>query len=137
MILLLIVFSSCKNNQDEDYDSDDYEYNQEEEVEVVTAQSVVTDFIYLLGEQRYYDAHQLTDNPNWGDYSKFSSKSAFGSITETQLKDIKTVTEGSFSATVYAEVYYKDPVNGSNTFKHGFSQKRNIRKFRNNTKPLT
>ncbi len=117
-ISFFVIFSSCKNNQEDDYDYKDTE-NYEEEEEI-SAESVVSDFVYYLGKQNYYDAFNLTDNPDWGDYSKFSSKSAFGSITETQIKDIETVSEGSYSATVYAEIYYKDPVNGSNTFKQNF-----------------
>jgi len=122
ILILSLATVACNNNSDNDSDYNDYlnrTDNQEEE-NTESAKTVLTNFIYFLGDQNYSEAYKLTNNPDWGSYSKFSSTNAFGAITGTYVKEMKVVSEGTYSATLYAEVKYTDPKNGTNTFKQNF-----------------
>ncbi|MEA3452570.1 MAG: hypothetical protein U9Q83_11815 [Bacteroidota bacterium] len=122
--LIYIVFTfafvlmACNNQNAEDnsYDFD----SGEEEVNIESAETVLSNFLEYLGAQRYSDAYAQTNNPDWGSYDKFKSKKSFGGITGIYVKEMKVVYEGGYNATIYAEVKYIDPTNGTNTFKQNF-----------------
>ncbi len=86
----------------------------------LNAEETVKEFVKLLGDQKYKDAYDLTKNPKWGDYSKFSSKKAFGAINKTTIYETKTEKNSDQKATIYADVKYFDNVNGTNRFKQYF-----------------
>jgi len=108
--LVFIFVVSCKSNS-----------NANESVIVhLTPDETVEEFIQLLGYKSFQDAYNLTANPNWGSYSEFSSKDAFGAINMTIIYELKIVESSNEKATIYAEVAYFDDVNGTNQFQQYF-----------------
>ena len=119
-IIILAIFAGCNNNGESNQNSYDNNDNNNLNDAVVYPETIVKDFLTYLGNQNFEEAYALTDNPTWGSFADFSSKKAFGGIIGVDIIELKEEASDDNEANFYAEVYYKDAVNGNNTFKQNF-----------------
>ncbi len=126
--LMLFSCENSKSNSDETVSESNT--SSESKIEPKDEVSTVKLFINELGNQNYKDAYDLQAVSSWGNLEKFSSKSSFGGITSTDLKEIKQYPNENGKSVVYAEVFYADPANGNNTFKQKFYLQKFGEKFK-------
>ncbi len=92
-------------------------------IELTEATSAIENvelFVKDLGEKNLAAAFKRQKNKTWGDYKHFSSLKAFGGIWDTQIIDIEQKPDEKGKAVVYAEILYKDEINGDKTFTQNF-----------------
>lgn len=122
--LLIVLFGllifGCSNNNDNS-NVDDNQLSEEN-----SALRIVESFLNALDQSDFEQAFSYCDNPDWGNYSKFSSTKSFGGISSTTINDIELLESSDNSAIIYADVYYQDNINGSNTFKQNFYVSKDI-----------
>ena len=118
-LIILAILTGCNNTGESNQNSYDEDNNLDNTF--VYPETIVKDFLTYLGSQKFEEAYALTDNPTWGSLADFSSIKAFGGIVGVEIIELKEkATFDDNKAEFYAEVYYKDAVNGNNTFKQYF-----------------
>ncbi len=128
LLVLVFVIGCGQNGQNSDENnSSTTETTQETKMD---AKETVNEFISSLGAEDYQKAYDLTKNPKWGSYEKFSSPKAFGGISKTTIYEIKIVESSKSEATVYADVEYIDKVNGNSRFKQNFYLKKDEKNWK-------
>ncbi len=74
-----------------------------------SAASTVRTFLGHLRAKKLKKAYKVSKNPNWGTYDQFSNpNSGFGSVKKLSIKNIKTNTENSKTASVNASYDVED-----------------------------
>jgi hypothetical protein len=81
---------------------------------------LVDNFLNKLSESNFKEAFELQNNPDWGDYSNFSSTKAFGGIVNVQVDSLKTLSETNNSAEIFCSATYIDNVNGNSKIQQKF-----------------
>ena len=82
--------------------------------------SVVKSFLKHLGEEEFYSAFSLTNNPSWnknGGYSWFSSTDAYGGIDYVSIYEVRLENAYEDQAVVFADYYASDPLHTSRRWK--------------------
>jgi hypothetical protein len=82
--------------------------------------SVVKSFLKYLGEEKFYNAFSLTNNPSWnknGGYNWFSSMDAYGGIDYVKIYEVKLENIYDEQAIVFADYYASDPAHTSRRWK--------------------
>ncbi|AUP78334.1 hypothetical protein [Flavivirga eckloniae] len=86
-----------------------------------SAEDAVRSFLNFLNKKLYIKAHKLTNNPSWGNESKFTSNKGFGCITNVNIYSIKNIEVINDNLEIiYARYFAKDPCNESNTYEFYF-----------------
>ncbi|WP_417619842.1 SH3 domain-containing protein [Oceanihabitans sediminis] len=82
--------------------------------------SVVKRFLKHLGDEEFYSAFSLTNNPSWnknGGYSWFSSTDAYGGIDYITIYEVRLENAYDNQAVVFADYYASDPLHTSRRWK--------------------
>ncbi len=93
---------------------------QDETSATLSPLETVTSFIKELGDKEFEAAFARQSVKKWGDFKQFSSLKAFGGIWSTDIINIEERPSENGKAVIYAEVSYKDEVNGDDVFKQNF-----------------
>lgn len=82
--------------------------------------SVVNSFLKHLGDEEFYSAFSLTNNPIWnknGGYNWFSSTDAYGGIDYVNIYEVRLENAYDDQAVVFADYYASDPLHTSRRWK--------------------
>ena len=82
--------------------------------------SVVKSFLKHLGNEEFYSAFSLTNNPSWninGGYKWFSSTDAYGGIDYVTIYEVRLENAFDDQAVVFADYYASDPLHTSRRWK--------------------
>ena len=114
LLLFASILISCNNNEETS------ETSNTSDNETLTPEATISAFLSELGNMQCAAAFLRSENPNWGDYSDFTSANSFGGISGVTINELTLYPNEGDMAVVYADVFYEDKINGSNTYKQKF-----------------